>query len=76
MVFKAPKEAKKAVTGRGGDTTEHIPGTWYAIERASAGWWLRPASTDAKRWAEVHPDRMVSGCLEAATRHLEQAISF
>jgi len=44
-------------------------GVWRIIDR-SAGepgphWWLQPHDDIARRWAEVHPDRIVQGCVEA-----------
>lgn len=74
--FKEPKAPKRSVSGHSAEPTEHIPGTWYVIEKAPTGWWLRPSNVAAIAWTGAHQDRMVSGCLQAETRHLELNLSF
>lgn len=68
--FKPPQPARQAVTGRGAEV-EHIPGTWYVIEASPTGWWLKPSGFLAQSWAAEHPDRLVSGLLDAPARLIE-----
>jgi len=51
-------------------TDEPVPpaGVWRIVDR-SAGtpgphWWAQPVDEPAQRWAQRHPGRIVSGCLE------------
>lgn len=47
----------------------HPPaGVWRIVDRSNGDpgphWWAQPIDDAARRWAELHPARIVSGCTE------------
>jgi hypothetical protein len=43
-------------------------GTWRVFDRSNGEpgphWWALPVDDEARTWADGHPSRIVSGCLE------------